>query len=343
MSGYAALLENYLEEDRYANETFSSISESLDSLTAFVNEGVNFEMTISLTEAEDGIADKEKKVSATIKKGIENLIKKLEAFATKIAEATKKFIAKAKVTIAQCGNEALKKMIGSNKYVIGKDIKVRVMKVDSVEGDKVAASVYKAIDEANNKISKQIMEVNHAITAGEAVEVTRDNGIIETLATKVENSDASTTRMLSSADKMTVKKAYQEYVGCYLDVVKSNLSNIEGQAKESQKYCKDIVSALKKTEMGKELNAESIAAVNAISSDVMKLTTYALNYSMSVLTIATKNGAKIALGAVDATGKAAVAATKNAVEEGKKKAGEVAGKVKSVVKKDKAEAAEADA
>ena len=120
----------------------------------FVNEDVNFEMTISLTEAENGdIKEKNKKISTAIKNGIDKLIKKLEEFSAKISEATKRFIAKAKVTIAQKGNEALKKMISNNKYVIGKDIKVRAVKVDGVKGAKVAEGIYKAVDDANNNIS----------------------------------------------------------------------------------------------------------------------------------------------------------------------------------------------
>ena len=86
MSGYAALLENYLEEEKYANDTVSNISSCLESLTDFVNEEVNFEMTISLTEAEGGeIKEKAKKVSAAIKNGIAKLIKKLEEFKDKVA------------------------------------------------------------------------------------------------------------------------------------------------------------------------------------------------------------------------------------------------------------------
>ena len=125
---YAAMLENYLEEEKYANDTFAGISSCLESLTSFVNEDVNFEMTISLTEAESGdIKEKDKKVSAAIKNGISKLISKLEAFIGKIGEAVKRFVAKAKVTIAQSGNEALKKMISNNKYNIGKDIKVKII------------------------------------------------------------------------------------------------------------------------------------------------------------------------------------------------------------------------
>ena len=41
MSGYATLLENYLEEEKYANDTFAGISSCLESLTDFVNEDVN--------------------------------------------------------------------------------------------------------------------------------------------------------------------------------------------------------------------------------------------------------------------------------------------------------------
>lgn len=327
---YAALLENYLEEEKYANDTFANISSCLESLINFVNEDVNFEMTISLTEAENGdIKEKNKKISTAIKNGIDKLIKKLEEFSAKISEATKRFIAKAKVTIAQKGNEALKKMISNNKYVIGKDIKVRVVKVDGVKGAKVAEGIYKAVDDANNNISIQINNIKNAIADGSEVSVSRNKDIIDTLSTSFEKSDATTLEMISSASKTSVKDAYEEYVGQYLDVVKSNISHIDGQAKESQKYCKEIIKSLKNAENGKEFNAESIAAVNGISSDLMKLATGALNYSMSLLTLATKNGAKIALAAVDATGKAAAVAVNKAADSAKDKAAEVKNNVKS--------------
>lgn len=324
MSGYAALLENYLEEEKYANDTFAGISSCLESLTDFVNEDVNFDMTISLTEAETGdIKEKDKKVSAAIKNGITKLIGKLEAFIGKIGEAVKRFIAKAKVTIAQKGNEALKKMVSNNGYVIGKDIKVRAIKVNGVKGAKVAEGIYKAVTDANNAISKEIISIQNAISDGSTVSVNRNKEVIDTLSTSFEKSDATTLELISSAKKLSVKDAYQEYVGQYLDVVNNNISKIDGQAKESQKYCKEIIKVLKKAENGSEINSESIAAVNGISSDLMRLATGALNYSMSLLTLATKNGAKIALAAVDATGKAAAVATKNAVNTAKDKAGEI--------------------
>ena len=328
MSGYAALLENYLEEEKYANDTFAGISSCLESLTDFVNEDVNFDMTISLTEAETGdIKEKDKKVSAAIKNGISKLIGKLEAFIGKIGEAVKRFIAKAKVTIAQKGNEALRKMISNNGYVIGKDIKVRAIKVNGVKGAKVAEGIYKAVTDANNAISKEIISIQNAISDGSTVSVNRNKEVIDTLSTSFEKSDATTLELISSAAKWTVKKAYQEYVGQYLDVVSNNIGKIDGQAKESQKYCKEIIKVLKKAENGSEINSESIAAINGISSDLMRLTTGALNYSMSLLTLATKNGAKIALAAVDETGKAAAGAVKAKAGEIKAKGQEVAGKV----------------
>lgn len=321
---YAAMLENYLEEEKYANDTFAGISSCLESLTSFVNEDVNFEMTISLTEAESGdIKEKDKKVSAAIKNGINKLISKLEAFIEKIGEAVKRFIAKAKVTIAQKGNETLKKMLSKNGYVIGKDVKVRAVKVNGVKGAKVAEGIYKAVTDANNAISKEIISIQNAMSDGKAVSVNRNKEVIDTLSTSLEKSDATTLELISAVKKWSVKDAYQEYVGQYLDVVSNNISKIDGQAKESQKYCKEIIKALKKAENGSDINSESIVAVNGISSDLMRLATGALNYSMSLLTLATKNGAKIALAAVDATGKAAAVATKNAANTAKDKVGEI--------------------
>ena len=332
MSSYAALLENYLEEKKYANDTFASIASCLESLTDFVNEDVNFDMTISLTEAETGdIKEKDKKVSAAIKNGISKLISKLEAFIGKIGEAVKRFIAKAKVTIAQKGNEALKKMISNNEYIVGKDIKVRALKVNGAEGAEVAEGIYKAVTDANNDSSKEIISIQNAIADGNTVSVNRNKEVIDTLSTSFEKSDATTLELISSAKKLSVKDAYQEYVGQYLDVVSNNISKIDGQAKESQKYCKEIIKALKKVENGSEINSESIAAINGISSDLMRLAIGALNYSMSLLTLATKNGAKIALAAVDATGKAAATVVKSKAGEikdnAKAKAQEVAGTI----------------
>ena len=266
---------------------------------------------------------KDKKVSAAIKNGISKLISKLEAFIEKIGEAVKRFIAKAKVTIAQKGNETLKKMLSNNGYVIGKDVKVRAVKVNGVKGAKVAEGIYKAVTDANNAISKEIISIQNAMSDGKAVSVNRNKEVIDTLSTSLEKSDATTLELISAVKKWSVKDAYQEYVGQYLDVVSNNISKIDGQAKESQKYCKEIIKTLKKAENGSEINAESIAAVNGISSDLTRLATAALNYSMSLLTLATKNGAKIALAAVDATGKAAAVATKNAANTAKDKAGEI--------------------
>lgn len=316
MSSYAALLENYLEEEKYANDTFSSISSCLESLTSFVNEEVNFEMTISLTEAEDGIKEKDKKVSSAIKKGISTLIQKLEAFISKISEAVKRFIAKAKITISQCGNEALKKMISNNKFVIGKDIKVKTISFNGKNGSKLVDFIYTEALKAAGDIYVSAQKAAQDIADGAtSISTPRNKDILDALCVDIAGSEVSKVEEIKAADKKAVKDVYNEYVGCYLDSVKTHLSAVESTCKDAQAKCKEIIKALKKVENGEKVNADAIAAVSGMSGDAMKISTYIVNYSMSILTLATKNGAKLALAAVDATGKAAATAVKGKASE----------------------------
>lgn len=313
MSSYATLLEEHFEEEMLSNDTFSNISSCLESLTGFVNEEVNFEMTISLEEAVSGnIKDKAAKISGSVKTAISNLIKKLIAFSEKIADATKRFTTKAKVVIAQCGNEALKKMIGNNKAVIGKDIKVRELKYNGNKGASVVKAIYDQGIKSSVNILSNLAKAAADLEKGEPISINRDTSVIDAMAEDITKSKVGTLTMISSAKNVTVKSAYDEYVGCYLDSVKSMLPTIQSTCNDAKKQASALVKSLKKTENGAEVNAEAIASISAAASDAMKISTYILNYAMSILTIATKNGAKIALAAVDADGKAVVASVKAA-------------------------------
>lgn len=311
MSSYATLLEEHFEEEMLSNNTFSNISSCLESLTDLVNEEVNFEMTISLEEAVSGnIKDKAAKISGSVKATIKNLIEKLDKFIDKIQEAVKTFVAKAKVVIAQCGNEALKKMIGNDKAVIGKDIKVRELKYNGKTGSDVIDPIFNQAITSSVKILSNLSKAAIDLEKGEPISINRDTSVIDAMVEDITKSKLGTLAMISSASKVTVKKAYDDYVGNYLNSVKLMLKSIQSTCDDARKAANAVIKSLKKVENGNEVNADAIASISAASSDAMKISTYITNYAMSILTMATKNGAKIALAAVDANGKAVVASVK---------------------------------
>lgn len=76
MSSYETLLENYNIEEKYANDSFSNMMTCFESLNVFANEDVNFDVIISLEEAESGkIKDTAAKVKEAAKRTAINLEK----------------------------------------------------------------------------------------------------------------------------------------------------------------------------------------------------------------------------------------------------------------------------
>lgn len=312
---YTALLEECFLEEKYSNDTFASIAENFDSLTNFVNEDVTFGVMISLEEAESGnIKDKAAAIGKSAKKAWDNLVERLIAFGKKIAESLKRFIAKAKVVIAQGGNKAIKKIMTSenaSKYT------VKDLELDTVGGKKRASAI-KAIYIQAIKVAREInSDMSTAasnLSKDKAWEFTDDySSTIDTLSQNVNDSELKGTEKVSG----NAKKLYQDYSASYLDIVSSNLSSVESVVKDAMKKCDVMASAIKALDKG-ENHSDKLTSVIKVSSQCMKISTYTLNFSMSILTIATKNAAKIALAAKDEKGWAA--ADKKAAKKAEKEA-----------------------
>lgn len=300
MSSYETLLENYLEEKSYENDTFSNVAACLESLTSFANEEVNFEMVITLEEAESGsIKDKAAKLGATVKKTIHNLIEKLTNFITKIKEAVKRFVAKAKTVIAQKGNEALKKMVATDEYVTGKAINLTVFESNGLRGKGLINNIFSQVDKALAKatnVAKSYSLDQETIEMGDDI----------TNVIKAFSEDFAKSKMAKSDPVgaiQSVRGVYKQYIAPYLDATNEMIKGVEKAEKEALDACNAVIKELKKAENGKSVNAASISAVSKLSTQIMQLTTATLNFAMSVLTVTAKNSAKLALCAVTAKGK----------------------------------------
>lgn len=323
MSSYAELLEEFKQEEILANETFSSLASYLESVTDFVNEEVDFNVTISLEEAVSGeIKDKAAKISASAKKAVDALIAKLEGFVEKVKDALKKYVAKAKATIANKGNEAMKKVLASNEAKLGKEIKLQLIKPADLSG------LYKKLNAAADNCVAAAKSRN-----GEVIVSAATKGTI-----KAFSADISAIAKDETKNGDSVKAVYNDYVGNILEWLNAAISILTKKTDEAQKCAKEGIKELKKIK-DEEGNADTqtIARLSDAYSCAMKISTYAFNFMFGVLTIATKNSAKIALAAVDAKGnsiaKAVKAGTDKAKDTVKGKATEVADKVKEKLPK----------
>lgn len=331
MSSYAELLEESKQEEMLANETFSSLASYLESVTDFVNEDVDFNVTISLEEAVSGeIKDKAAKIGASIKKTIDSLIARLEAFKEKIADALKRFVAKAKATIAQKGNDAMKNILQKNDAKIGKEIKLQHIRTADVTG------LYKKLNIA----------ADNCLAAAQSL----DGKVIVSAATKgtikAFSADISAIAKEETKNGDAVKAIYSTYVGSLLDWVEKAIPTLTNKTDEAQKAATAGIKELKKVkddDGNKNVDSQAIARLSDAYSCAMKISTYAFNFMFGLLTIATKNSAKIALAAVDAEGKSIAKAVKAAPGKAKDKATEVAGKVKDKLPKKAAAEEEAPA
>ena len=324
---YESLLENYVDES--AVVSFAEMNTMLESLSDFVNEEVNFTVEISIQEAEEGeVKDKENKVGAALSSGVKKLIEKLQNFITKIGNAIRQFVAKASIVIKQGGNKALAKMVASNSGVLKKDVTLVSIDTGKVKGVISAASL------AANQISQNINNKN-------AVPETVQTAIKE-LGEKLEKSDVVAQ---AKADvNETIKKQYEKHVKVYLDLVDELIKgekSVVGICKKSQANAKDIIKDLKSQ---KEKDSASISVLSNLSSAAMQLATRVLIFGNSVLTIATKNSAKLALAAADRAASNKKQQVKNRVDETKAKADQKIKNVKADMaakKEEKAAAKEA--
>lgn len=329
MSSFDELLEVYNESKGIDNSTFEDISVCIESLTQFVNEDVDFSVSISLEECAEGvITEADKKFGEAISKGFKGLIQKLKDFIGRIGEALKRFVAKAKVTIAKGGNAAISMIIKTNGAVIGKDITLIKPKKKGIVEDGFKAAIdacgkiYARINSNISVIDKALQDnngnVNFASLRLDAGDAKLVDTAINVLGKGFDTSDAVEKYKVRAAEHKSVKDMYEDHVKVWNDIVKDNLGDIEGTCKEAQKTANVLVKKLSgidtSTDAGK-LTAKMSSEVSAISSKMMQLSTYTLNFAFKVLTMSTKNAAKIAVAAVGPTGKALASGAKGAVKD----------------------------
>ena len=305
MSSYETLLENYNIEKKYENDSFSNMMACFESLNAFANEDVNFEVTISLEEAESGkIKDTANKIKEAAKRTAINLEKKVSDFIVKIKDALSRFIAKAKITVANKGNAALKKMIGNSELVIGKDIKLKVFKKD-----KSNAAIFDQVDNAIIKIRNIWYDEYEEIDD----DIDKVKSIVDTLANDVSKSNIVEDTVLKANDNMKVKDAVAKYVDPLLKDTNDNLNNAQKAVTLAIKDLKSDINFYKKSiesmekhygkDEGRAIINKDINNAKECISLLMKVSTRYINYVATVLVMGTSNASKIALAAVDAKGK----------------------------------------
>ena len=322
MSGYAALLEDYYNEQKLANDTFTGISECLESLTSMVNEEVEFGVMITLQEAEEGaIKDKAGKIASSVKRTAEALVKRLIAFVGKIGEAIKRFVAKAKVIIAQKGNQAMAKILSNREAMVDGEVKLKVPK------DWPAIhNIYKKALSTANDINKDMTTACDAVKGSKDLSATAPLAknsekyapVIDALSEDIASSDQFTDKVYGdSSASRSVKDAYHTYIEPGLGVINKNISEIEKVCNDAKKKCDETAKAIKAAttkENDKYYISSVIADVTKTSSQCMRISTYILNFSMSLLANCAKNSAKLALAAVDSKKNRLVAAGKEKSE-----------------------------
>jgi actin-related protein len=302
MSSYETLLENYNLEEKYANDSFSNMMACFESLNAFANEDVNFEVVVSLEEAESGkIKDTAGKIKEAAKRTAKAIEKKVSEFIVKIKDALSRFIAKAKITVANKGNAALKKMIGNSELVIGKDIKLKYFKKN-----KSNAYVFGQVDKAIKKVSELVN--NYPIY--EEADLDNLRVTVDVLGDNVATSSIVEEIVLKASDNMKVKEAVTKYVDPLLKDTTDNLNNAQKTVNETIKTLKANIKDLKKetASMDKnseeaKINKEDMSGLRECISLLMKVSTRYINYVGTVLVMGASNASKIALAAVDAKGK----------------------------------------
>lgn len=325
MSSYETLLESYAEEEKLSKITFEEMGNILESLTEFVNEEIQMTVEITLQEAEEGeVKDKENKFGASVKKTIDKLIEKLTAFIKKIGEAVKAFVAKAKMVVKQGGNVALSKALKNNNLVVKKEFTVVTTEYAKV------GQLYNTAAKAAADVDAAVKKVNINTTPVEVPEVPASvANAIEAFSKRFEESGVVKKQVVEPGKK--ISEEYNSYVKPWLDQVNKGIENVEKVCKAAQKNASDIIKELKKNKDNqKAVNADGIVKVNKLSTAAMQISTNTVKFANSVLSIATKNSAKLAL----AAGVAAPGAAKDAV---KTKAGEVKAAAKSKVQGAKAD------
>jgi hypothetical protein len=329
---FAELFEAYDEKRSIDHISFNEMSAMLESLTEFVNEEVDYSVPVSIEELSEGVIyEADKKFGEGLKNAVSKFVEKLQAFISKIGEALKRFIAKAKLTIAQGGNAAISKIIKSNGAIIGKDITlIKPKKKDVVEKGFAAAlsacaSVHSVLNKNTNVVlnapsndGKVELDEIHSQLRLDAGDQKLVDAAIKTLGKGFETSDVVEKYKVRAAEKKAVKDVYAEYVKTWNDLVSKNVPAIDSSCKDAQKTAKNLIkmfSGIKDSDSPKAMTAKKMLAdVSALSTKMMQLSTYTLNFAFKVLSMSTKNAAKIAVAAVGPTGKALASGAKGDVK-----------------------------
>jgi hypothetical protein len=316
MSSYESLLETYNEEEKFSNVSFEEMGNILESLTEFVNEEVEITVEMTLQEAEEVANDEEKKSAkfgAAVKKTIERLIAKLTEFIKKIGDAVKAFVNKARMITKQGGNAALKKMLSNNNITIRKAITVKTTNYAAV------GSLYNIAGKAASDVSDAVKSVNINTVPATVPEVPASvENAVKAFAERFDASDLVKSLDLESGK--TVASAYNDCVKPWLDQVNKGIETVEKVCKGAQANASKLIKDLKKNkENPKTVNADAIGKISKLSSAAMQISTNTVRFANTILTLATKNAAKLAL----AAGANAPAAAK---DKAKEKGAELKGK-----------------
>ena len=356
MSSYAALLEEYYEETRYANDTFTDIEYFMESVGASIKENVDFNITLNLNEVSfddsealsEAVSDKAK---TKFGEAIQRLIKKIGEFVTNIGLAMRRLADKAAIIVSNCGNKVLAAAIKNKNAKIGKDITIKIPagkhdataiidKIKTAQGiikrklDQIQINAGYSFDKDLSKTQNAYMGAsNDATSAQTAAAIDKsysDNvkTLNKILAESYAKSDAIKTVPISKGCK--VDEMYRKYIKPLLDMCDtkgSSSSSVvkasDDLTKESIKTCNSMKKDLQKAEAqarkadntSQIINAQhSLAVVSAVSTDMMTLNHNCIKFALSILQVASRASAVLALAAVDADGRKIAGRTKGAIK-----------------------------
>lgn len=294
MSTYESLLEDYNYDERLENVSFEEMGNMIDSLTEFVSEEVNCTVEISLQEAEsESIKDKVSKIGQGIKNTCARLIAKIKRFIARFIEAVKAFLAKAKVVIQQGGNKALGALLKGNGAKTKKAIKLKSTNNANIvhlftQAGKAEDDIAGAIDVA----SKQGAEKSGVDVPGVPASV---ENVISAFKTRFE--DSAVVKDVEIPADSEIKTVYAKEVKPYLEAVKKGVDYVDKHSKQTRKEADKLIKTLEKAKDTRDANAEAIAKIAKLSNATMQVSTASLRFASSVLSICTKNSAKLALAA----------------------------------------------
>ena len=350
MSSYAALLEEYYEENRYANDTFTDIETFMESVGDIVNENVDFNITLSLNEVslKDAGANA-KKIGQKIGEAISRLVQKITDFVKNIAVAIRRVTDKAKVIVATNGNKVLSNALKDKESKLGKDITLKVAKGGPNSIIDIAKIANEAIETAYRNLDKCFGNVDalgsgaHTYdTHGPSQKAMQSNiesidadyskkveEVKETLSKSYAKSDAVENFVHNEGQK--IKDVYGHSIKPYIDLVDPNgsksitkeaLKTVDTASKKSNeaiKKLRKIQKDLEKDSYSAGAAQDLLSKISRITTDIMSINHSLVAFALSVLSLATKNSTIVALAAVGADGKRLAGQAKGKVNATKSK------------------------